>query len=308
MAACLGCCDILTIGCWERFFAPKARELSEVEAQLKTGDLLIACANPTGRIAGQYAVTSSPWDHVGMIWMHEGVAYVIDSGSSRYYRDICRRPLHFGDGPAPPGSSWSLDGDGPQMYSLRALIDEQGRRPLEVAPGKTPWYYSRLGVRPLARPLTEGELRRLRMSVETLRDRPYQRSDDEESAAEMTNSAIDICDCCGATANTRERRDSLFCSELVAAFYIDTGLLPKSPPSCEYAPSEFSAFHGCNLAALCGCCCAVYALAACGVGDMRRAARSDGGTGPLFSAEIVLKTPHPPASSCSPPPAIVMPR
>ena len=41
------------------------------------------------------------------------------------------------------------------MYSLRAFIEEQGTRPLEVHPGKTPWYYSRLGIRPLAKPLTQ---------------------------------------------------------------------------------------------------------------------------------------------------------
>ena len=76
---------------------------------LKTGDLFIACANPSGRAAGQYVISSSPWDHVGIIWKHDdGEVYVIDSGSARYYKALCRRPLHFGEGAAPAGSASTL--------------------------------------------------------------------------------------------------------------------------------------------------------------------------------------------------------
>jgi hypothetical protein len=295
MSSCLAGCDSLTICCWERCYAPTKKSLDAIASPLKTGDLFIACASPTGRAAGQYAISSSPWDHSGIIWKHDdGELYVIDSGSSRYYKSICRRPLHFGDGAAPADSAWSADGNGPQMYSLRALIEEQGKRPLEVKAGKTPWYYSRLGVRPLAKPLSGGELQKLRASIESMCDRPYQKD-----AGEMTSAAVDLCDCCGLTANKGETRDSLFCSELVAALYKDTGLLPAQPPASEYVPSDFSAYHGCNLSALCGCCWLTYALGACGVGDMRRAANSEGGAGKLFAGAIVLKTLHPPVGSCA---------
>ncbi len=297
MSGCLSGCDSLTICCWERCYSPKKQSYAAVAPTLKTGDLFIACANPSGRAAGQYVISSSPWDHVGIIWKHDdGEVYVIDSGSARYYKSLCRRPLHFGEGAAPAGSAWALDGDGPQMYSLRALIEEQGKRPLEVHEGKTPWFYERMGVRPLAKPLTESELQRLRTSIESMRDKPYQKD-----AGEMTSAAVDLCDCCGLTANQKETRDSLFCSELVAALYMDAGLLPTQPPSAEYVPSDFSPYHGCNLSAFLGCCWLTYALGACGVGDMRRSS-SESGAGKLFAGELVLKIPHPPAGSCARPP------
>ena len=162
------------------------------------------------------------------------------------------------------------------------------------------------GIRPLAKPLTESELARLRASIESMRDRPYQK-DGKGEGSEMTRAAIDLCDCCGIMSNQRETRDSLFCSELVAAMYMDAGLLPAQPPANEYVPSDFSPFHGCNLSALCGCCWITYALGACGVGDMRRASSSDGGAGKLFAGEIVLKALHPPPGSCVPVPKCPQP-
>ena len=65
------------------------------------------------------------------------------------------------------------------------------------------------------------------------------------------------------------------------------------------APSDFTAMHGNNLAGLCGFCCCVYSLDACGVGDIRRAAGAEGGPGRLFAGEIVLESLHPPAASSS---------
>eukprot|EP00729_Bicosta_minor_P029208 gene29208-29416_t len=69
-SCCLKCSDNLTIGCWERCYAPAQTSLGDIAPTLQTGDLFIARANPTGRIAGQYTIASSPWDHVGLIWVH----------------------------------------------------------------------------------------------------------------------------------------------------------------------------------------------------------------------------------------------
>ena len=294
MNACLKTTDNLTIGCWETFFAPAATDFDSLASQLKTGDLYLATADPAGgRIPGQYTISATPWDHVGMIWRHEDKIYVIDSGAFRYYSHLSRRPLHFGDGAAPPDCAWKIDGSGPQMYPLKEFIEEMAKRPLEVKPGKPSWYYSRIGIRPLAKPLSDGELAKLTASLESMRDAPYQK--DEDSPGEMTKAAVDLCDCIGLTYNARESRESLFCSEIVAALYMDAGLIRKDIPSANYVPGEFSKFHGNNLSSLCCCCWASYLLGACGVGDMQRAAGSDAGAGRLFAEEFVLKTSGPPA-------------
>lgn len=308
MNVCFTCCDNLTISFWEAACAPTALDFDAIAPTLRSGDLFIATANSAGRTPGQYMISASPWDHVGMIWVENGEVYVIDSGSARYYANLCVRPLHFGAGSAPAGSPWTVAGDGLQMYPLRAFIEEVGRRPLEVKPGTTPWYYSRMGIRRLAVPLTDAELGRLRASIESLAELPYQK--EEHGANEATNAAIDVCDCCGLTSNGAESRDSLFCSEFVAAAYMDAGLLPSPPkaqPSCEYVPADFSPYHGSNLSAPCGCCWLSHALGRCGVGDLRRDRGSDAGPGRLYRDELVLRTRAPPL----PPPepgAMVMKR
>ena len=291
LTSCLTACDNGVIGCWERAFAPTPIDYDAIAPQLKTGDLFLATACRAGRNSpGQFTISSSPWDHAGIIWREGEELYIIDSCASRYYGNLSRRPLHFGEGAAPSVSAWKLEGgDGPQMMSLRGFIDEQATRPIETSGGTAPWWCSRLGVRPLATPLCADELERVRVSIEALRDMPFQKDD------EAVNAAIDLCDCIGLTRN-KETRSSLFCSEFVALVYQDAGLLPKEPPGSEYVPADFSLYHGSNCTAFCGCCCLSYLLSSCGVGDLRRDAGSDAGAGKLFAEEIVLKS-HPPPSS-----------
>lgn len=167
----------------------------------------------------------------------------------------------------------------------------QGKAPLSVPDGKEPWYYERLGFRSLRKPLSEDQLVALTKSVMTMRDQPY-----EKESGEMVNAAVDCCECCcHCTANQQERRESLFCSEFVAALYIDAGLLPPKPPAGEYVPSDFSRDHGCNLSSLLCCCWASWVCGrCCGVGDMR--SHADHGT-KLFGPPMLLQTPIPPRSS-----------
>lgn len=96
------------------------------------------------------------------------------------------------------------------------------KAPLHVSDGKMPWYYDRIGIRPLTVPLTPTQLDRMTDAIKLYRDRPYQLA--EDNPGEMMNAAIDCCDCF-CMKNSAEHRDSLFCSELVAAVYMDAGLL-----------------------------------------------------------------------------------
>jgi len=283
----LNCCADLTLGCWKSFFAPAKQDPSAVHG-LKTGDLLLACSNKTGRSAAQILVGSCPWDHCGIVWVEKGVIYIIDSGSSRYY-PFCSRPLNFdgkGDNP-----EWEGLDSGPQMYPLLEFLEEQGKHPLNVKQGdqgdNQPWYYERLGIRRLRKPLTENQEVKMRASILKMCDRPY------ENTAEMLAAAIDVCDCCCASfVNKQEDRSSLFCSELVAAIYIDTALLPAMPPANEYVPADFSEDHGNNISSLCGCCCFSWCLGrSCGIGDVRN--NEFGGL--LFEPCLVLESPQSPA-------------
>ena len=174
----------------------------------------------------------------------------------------------------------------------------QGKAPLQVKEGSKPWYYERLGFRPLTRPLTEEQLAAATASILSMRDRPY-----EKESGDMVKAAVDLCECCcSCTVNTDERRESLFCSEFVAAVYIDSGLLPKSPVAGEYVPSDFGRDHGCNMSSLCCCCWLSWTLArCCGVGDLRQ----HGGGGRLFKKEILLKTPIPPRAGTASKAAVV---
>jgi hypothetical protein len=174
---CLAGCDSLTLCCWERCgFKPTPVPLAEVAHLLRTGDLLLARANATGRTPGLNAIGTCPWDHTGIVWKDadSGKVYVIDSGSFRYYAHISQRPLHF-DRDVPCDPAWSMDADGPQMYELAAFIEAQGKAPLEVHPGKQPWFYERIGIRRLPSPLNAEQLQKLEAAVKLYRDRPYQR-------------------------------------------------------------------------------------------------------------------------------------
>lgn len=83
-SACLRLTDSLTIGCWEQCFAPSLRSAGSLE--LKTGDLYLTAANPSGRTPGLNTIGSCRWDHVGLVWVHDdGRVYIIDSGCERYY-------------------------------------------------------------------------------------------------------------------------------------------------------------------------------------------------------------------------------
>lgn len=53
-------------------------------------------ANKTGRFTGVSGLSASPWDHSGLIWMHDGVPFVVDSGGWRYF-EFSKRPLSFDD-------------------------------------------------------------------------------------------------------------------------------------------------------------------------------------------------------------------
>lgn len=289
---CLAAYDSATIGCWERScFAGTPQQLSGLLGSLKTGDLFLAAASPAGRTAGLNTIPTCRWDHVGLVWVHEGVPYVIDSGSARYYASLCRRPLDFGTGSAAgdgDGGAWTRQQSGPQMYDLAKFIEAQGQAPLTVKEGAAPWYYERLGIRSLAEPLTEPQLAALRSAIELYRDRPYQKSGGA-AAGEMLRAALDIFECAGVLANRVERRESLFCSELVAALLMDARLLPSSPPANEYVPSDFARDRGCNLSALLGGCWVSWALGRCGVGNLRNAQTG----APLLGREVVLSSLHP---------------
>ncbi len=114
----------------------------------------------------------------------------------------------------------------------------------------------------------------------------------------MFRAAIDLCNCCGVMVNTEEHRESLFCSEFVAALYMDVGVLHPEhhQPADEFVPSDFTRDHGCNLSSLCGCCWWSWCLGRnCGVGEIYR--HEDGKLHEkLFQPEILLQTKAPPAA------------
>lgn len=277
---CLSCYDNCTIGCWDRCFAPKAYDLESCPLTLKTGDVALFRSCAAGRFAGVNSLGTSPWDHTGIVWVHQGKPYIIDSGSFRYY-PICKRPLDF-DGTDSEG--WDPSGSGPQMYPLAEFLEEQRKAPLQVPEGKRPWFYDRIGIRPLTRQLSEDELEAMAASIRSMRDMPY-----EKDSGQMVSAAVDACDCCGAAKNVEEQRSSLFCSEFVAAIYIDAGLLKKTPPACEYAPPDFSRDHGSNCSSFLCCCWLSWCLGrCCGCGDIRR---KEGGH--LFGKVVMLNTPTP---------------
>ena len=228
--------------------------------------------------------------------------YVIDSGAARYY-GFCTRPLHFPEDGACDTEAWDPKGTGVQMYPLATFIEEHGRKPLHVMPGKTPWYYDTIGIRPLATALAPAQQAAMAEAIKQYRDRPYQKDDD--NPGEMMNAAIDCCECCWMK-NAEEHRDTLFCSELVAAVYMDVGLLPPAKesglPADEYMPSDFSRDHGCNASSLC-CSCLFSWWCGRGCfswGDIRNYSSSNPKGKKqqqlLFQPEIVLESPDAPAS------------
>ena len=282
MNACLRLSDSATICCWETFYASRAIDFDSLK--LKTGDLLLGAANPSGRTPGLNTIGTCRWDHVGMVIVHEGTTFVVDSGSTRYY-PFCVRPLHFSQYASL--EAWSKQASGPQMYKLSQFIEAQGRGPLEHT--SPPWYYERLGIRPLRSPLSDEQIQRLHAALDALSNVPY-----EQNAGEMTAGAVDLCGCVGLFKSNKEARDSLFCSELVAAAYMDAGLLPPASvlPANEYVPSDFARDHGGNLSSLCCCCCFSWCCARTfGVGELR-----DTEGLPIFGPEVLLRTHAPPAS------------
>lgn len=285
-SSCLAGYDSGTIWCWESCCAPQP--MSVADMSLKTGDLLLAAANPSGRVPGLNAISACRWDHSGMIVVKEGVPYVIDSGGTRYY-SFCTRPLHFAE--TPPPAAWAALKSGPQMYPLEKFIEQQGVAPLDNT--TPPWYYERLAVRSLLRPLTDAEIAKMHAAIDKHADVPYQQ--DDHNAGEMTKAAIDVCwNCFGATKNRAEFRNSLFCSELNAVAYIEAGVLPpsKSKPANEYVPADFARDSGTNLAAFCCCCPIAWSLRRCGVGGLRSA---DGQL--MFGPERVLRSLAPPVAT-----------
>eukprot|EP00039_Didymoeca_costata_P015411 m.261612 g.261612 ORF g.261612 m.261612 type:complete len:290 (+) comp16219_c0_seq4:125-994(+) len=285
MCTCyLNCLDTCTICCYDCCFAPSPKPVDDVKSSLSTGDLAIFRSNKSGRYAGTNAASASPWDHVGIVYVHDdGTPYIIDSGSFRYY-PFCSRPLDFDN---EGSSSWSPTGTGPQMYSLDKYLEAQSTTALgqHLEPPRKPWHYERLGFRMLKDPLTEEQKAAFKKSIEEMRDVPY-----EQNSAEMTSAAVDCLDCCGAFRGTEERLDSVFCSEFVAATYIKSGLLPQKPPSNEYDPAAFSVEHGCNCASVCGVCWLWWIFGrCCGCGDLYR---DDGKK--LFKGNVVqVKVPTP---------------
>lgn len=293
-SSCLRFLDSLTIDCWEAAFSPAPVDPdASMLATLKTGDAVLMAANATGRTPGLNAISACRWDHVGIVWVHEGRPYVIDSGSIRYF-DFCTEPLRFG---GPATDAWRKVGSGPQMYCLKDFIAAQGEGPLKGSTGKASpaWYYEIIGVRRLSQPLSPESLGAMRAALEAHRLAPYQR--DADGPGEMTRAAVDLCDCLGVTRNATERLTTLFCSELVALLYIEAGLLPPSAhlPSAEYVPSDFArdSGGGNNLSSLCCCCWLSWSLGRVCAGGMRNHSSGE----PLFLAEeTVLRTPVPPHS------------
>eukprot|EP00947_MAST-08B_sp_MAST-8B-sp1_P004513 g4513.t1 len=291
--SCLECCDLTTILCYEKCWAPRKVDFASIEASIQTGDLLVAGANKTGRVAALNVLETCPWDHTALLYKHDdGTVYAIDSGSSRYYPELCRRPLYFGPGSTDDPEAWKMDGTGIQMYPLRQFIEMMNKKPLHVLPGKTHWYYDRMCVRHLREPLTPEELQKWRDAVMRYRDCPYEGGIKGEKidGSEMTRAAIKICHCCHVMENKEEHRESLFCSEFVAAVYMDVGVLHPDhhQPADAFVPSDFTRHHGCNLSGLCcGCCCSWTLGVCCGVGDMRRFEQGRL-QGKLFGPEVVL--------------------
>ena len=160
---------------------------------------------PPGRVAGLNVLEMCPWDHSGLLYKHEGTVYVIDSGSARYYTELCRRPLYLGDGYTDDDDAWRMDATGVQMYPLREFILLQGEKPLHVLPGRTPWFYERFAIRRLRQPLACEELQRWEESVMRYRDRPYQGYRQADNDAETTSAAVKLCHCCGVMKNTEVR-------------------------------------------------------------------------------------------------------
>ena len=289
---CLECCDLGTIWCFETCWAGKKIDFASIESSIETGDLLIAGANKTGRVAALNVLETCPWDHTALLYKHDdGTVWAIDSGSSRYYPSLCRRPLYFGEGCTDDAEAWKMDATGIQMYPLRKFIEKMNQTPLCVKPGKTPWYYNRMAIRKLQKPLSTEQLQKWHDAVMLYRDRPYQGNLKGDDDGEMTRAAIKLGHCCGVMRNTEDHRESLFCSEFVAAVYMDIGVLHPDhhAPADEFVPSDFTTHHGCNLSGFCCGCPISWTLArCCGIGDMKR--YEDGKlNGKLFTSEIVLE-------------------
>eukprot|EP00041_Stephanoeca_diplocostata_P017230 m.343733 g.343733 ORF g.343733 m.343733 type:complete len:280 (+) comp20634_c2_seq24:472-1311(+) len=242
---CLSCWDCTTITTWKWCCRGKPASLSSVLPTLKTGDVVLMRANKSGRFTGVSGLSASPWDHSGLIWVHDGVPFVVDSGGWRYF-DFSRRPLSFDDND-PADDAWKQIPSGPQMYEFEKMLEYQEHSWITNARGSTSYYYEEIAVRPLKRPLSDTEMQKLAEAIKETRDVPY-----EKNKAELSNSLLDCC-CCNNKISA-ESLNSLFCSELTALSLQGTGRLPANPPASEYTPSDYSIYHGCNCSAPCCCC------------------------------------------------------
>lgn len=64
----------MNISCWECCCAPSTATVEDLatKAAFKTGDVLLFRANKTGRVAGINSLSASPWDHSGLVYVHDG--------------------------------------------------------------------------------------------------------------------------------------------------------------------------------------------------------------------------------------------
>jgi hypothetical protein len=86
---------------------------------------------------------------------------VIDVARTRYYK-CSRPPFEFGTADADVDQAWKKSKlGGVQMYPLEDFIEAQGKSPLCTRNRHIPWYYERIGIRRLRKPLTEEQIEKM---------------------------------------------------------------------------------------------------------------------------------------------------
>jgi len=205
---------------------------------MQTGDILLF-SWPATKLTKQ--MENSSWTHVGMVYRNDGkINLLVD----RY-------------DPSAAGPLFMIEaiGSGPsqnEKKDINTAVERVVGVDLRQLFNKM-YYYTQakdyrsgfktdpfVGWRPLTAERTPEFLKSVETLYEKYKDKKY-----EQNAKEMKTDALNCdvfcCTCCYCPCCENKPDDSsLFCSELVAYFYQEMGILDKKRPANEYMPSDFS--------------------------------------------------------------------
>ena len=168
--------------------------------KLNTGDVLLFSG--TGPLSTTIKIgTMSKWTHIGQVVKDDGHDILMSWESTM----LVNQP--------------SLDSG---IIETGVMILNLGRRIAE--------YDGEIAVRQLREPLTPRQIAQMIEMRKRVRKVPY-----EKNYIELAKSAYD-----GPFGKNKEDLSSIFCSELIAAYFKLIKMLREDKPSNEYTPKDFS--------------------------------------------------------------------